>query len=94
MDSSSIQTLIDKLRDLTATGFATGNSGTPIFTAGVVTQDKKRTEKVTLSREGTNTLAVRDGEPSIYTLDNSVADDLMKAAAGVKPAAATPPAKK
>ena len=97
MDSSSIQNLIDKLRDLSATGFATKNSGTPIFTAGAVTQDKKRTEKVTLFRDGMNTFAVREGEPGIYTLESSVADSLMKAASDLKPAAkvdAKTPAKK
>ncbi len=98
MDGSSIQTLIDKLRDLTATGFAAKAAGTPIFTAGIVTQDKKRTEKVIISRDGTNTIAVRDGEPGIYTLENSMADDLIKAANDVKtaakPAATKAPAKK
>lgn len=95
VDASTVQNLADKLRDLSATGFAEKNGGNPIFTGSIVTQDKKRTEKVSVTREGSNTWATREGEPAVYALDASVADDLVKAAAGVKPAnAKTTPAKK
>ncbi len=95
MDASSVQNLIDKLRDLSATGFARRNAGSAIFAASTVTQDKKRTEKITVFGGGSETTAIREGEPAIYTLDAAVASDLVKAAAGVKPAAAAkaPPKK-
>jgi hypothetical protein len=91
MDSASVSNLIDKLRDLAGTGFVPKISGNAIFEAAVTTQDKKRTEKITVNRSGSETYAQRDGEPAIYILDNAVADDLIKAAADVK--AATPAAK-
>jgi len=95
MDGSSVLSLIDKLRDFSATGFAPKASGTPIFEVSITTQDKKRMERVTILRGATGTLARRDGEPAIYTLDNAVVDDLMKIAADIKPAApAKTPAKK
>ena len=94
MDGSSVQNLVDKLRDLSATGFAEKSSGNPLFTAAATTQDKKRTEKVSLTRDGANTFAIREGEPAIYTLDAGVADDLIKAANEVKPAAPQKPSAK
>ena len=95
MDGPSVQNLVDKLRDLTATGFATKSSGTAVLTASTITKDKKHTEKVSLLRDGSNTIGIREGEPAIYTLDASVATDLLKAAADVKPVTpAKSPAKK
>lgn len=87
MDSSSVLNLVDKLRDLSATGFSTKGGGASIFEASVSTQDKKRNEKVIISREGSNTFARREGEPAIYTMDGGTADDLVKAATDIKPAA-------
>jgi hypothetical protein len=99
MDGPSIQTLIDKLRDLTATGFATKSAGTQVFTASIASQDKKRIETINILNDNGNYLGIRDGEPAIYTLDAAVVGDLLKAAADVKPVAPakpvnTPPAKK
>ena len=96
MDGPSVQAVVDKLRDLTATGFAAKSAGAgQSFTAAVATQDKKHMEKVTLFRDGTNTLGIREGEPAIYTMDSAAADDLLKSASGIKPAAAAKsPAKK
>jgi hypothetical protein len=87
MDNSSILNLVDKLRDLTAVGFATKGGGNRIFVATVITQDKKRNETVTITREGENTFAQRAGEPAIYKLDKAAADDVILAAKEIKPAA-------
>jgi len=86
MDNSSIMNLTDKLRDLTATGFDTKDGGNKIFEATVTTQDKKRKEKVTITRQGDNTFAQREGEPAIYKLDGAAADAVVQAAKDVKPA--------
>jgi hypothetical protein len=87
MDNLSVQTLIDKLRDLAATKFAEKGGGEPIVVASVVSSGGKRNEKVSISKQGTQYFAQRDGEPSIYELDSKVVDDLQKAAADVKEAA-------
>jgi hypothetical protein len=92
MDAPSIMNLVDKLRDLTAVGFTNKAAGTKIFEVSVTTQDKKRNEKVVIMRQGESTVAQREGEPAIYTLDSGVADGVIQAAAGVKPA--PPPAAK
>jgi len=87
MDNSTVQNLIDKLRDLAATKFAEKGGGEPIVVASVVSNSGKRTEKVSISRQGTQYFAQRDGEPSIYELDAKIVEDLQKAAADVKEAA-------
>ena len=94
MDNLSVQTLIDKLRDLAATKFAEKGGGEPIVVASVVFGSGKRNEKVTVGKQGTQYFAQRDGEPSIYELDSKVVDDLQKAAADVKEAAPEQPKKK
>src|ERR1017187_6834375 len=87
MDNGSVQNLIDKLRDLAATKFAEKGGGDPVLAASVVSNSGKRNEKVSISKQGTQYFAQRDGEPSIYELDSKVVEDLQKAAADVKVAA-------
>ena len=94
MDNSTVQTLIDKLRDLTATKFADKQGGEPVFEATVTSNSGKRTEKVTIRKQGTQYFAQRENEPSIYELDGATVDALIKAAADVKEAAPEPPKKK
>ncbi len=94
MDNLSVQTLIDKLRDLAATKFAEKGGGEPMVVASVVSNSGKRNEKVSISKQGTQYFAQRDGEPSIYELDSKVVEDLQRAAADVKEAAPEQPKKK
>ncbi len=94
MDNTSVQTLIDKLRDLAATKFAERGGGQPVFTASVVSNSGKRNEKVVISKQGTQYFAQREGEPSIYELDAKSVEDLQKAAADVKEAVPEPAKKK
>jgi hypothetical protein len=94
MDNSSVQTLIDKLRDLAATKFAEKGGGEAIMVASVVSNSGKRNEKVSISKQGTQYFAQREGEPSIYELDSKVVEELQKAAADVKEAPPEPAKKK
>jgi hypothetical protein len=95
MDNTTVQTLIDKLRDLAATEFAaTPPSGQPVFEATVTSNSGKRVEKVTIAKQAERYFAQRDGEPSIYVLDGKSVDDLTKAASDIKEAAPEPAKKK
>ena len=95
MDNTSVQNLIDKLRDLTATKFAESGGGQPVFDAIVTSNNGKRVEKVTITKQGDKYFAQRENEPSIYELDGKAVEDLEKAASDVKEAAPPPaPAKK
>jgi len=89
MDSISVQNLIDKLRDLSATKFADSGFTTSSLELTVVSNDGKRTEKVQITAAGPNFLARRDNDSSLYELDAKAVNDLREAAAGVQPA---PPA--
>jgi len=87
LDNASVQDLIDKLRDLSATKFVEQGGGPPVFEAAVTSNSGKRNERVTVSKQGDKYFAQRDGEPSIYELEASAVGDLEKAASGVKEAA-------
>jgi hypothetical protein len=92
MDSTSIQNLIDKLRDLAAIKFQDTAGGAVALEATVTSNDGKRVEKVIINKQGDQYLAKRENEPSIYVLDSKAAEDLIKAAADVKEAAPAKPA--
>jgi hypothetical protein len=94
MDNASVQGLIDKLRDLAASKFAEKGGGEPVFEASVVTNGGKRTEKVSISKQGTQYFAKREGEPSIYEVDSKSVEDLQQGANGVRVAAPEQPRKK
>ena len=95
MDNTSVQNVIDKLRDLTATKLAETGSGTPVLEADVTSNSGKRIEKVSISKQGDEYFAKRGTEPGVYVLDSKAVDDLQKAVSGIKEAAPAPaPAKK
>ncbi len=90
VDATTVNNLIDKLRGLTATKFVErAFPAAPAFEATVTSDNGKRVEKVLIAKEGTNCLAKRENEPTIYELDGKALEDLQKAAADVKPY--TPP---
>jgi hypothetical protein len=91
MDSISVQTLIDKLRDLAATKIQDSGAGTAFLEASVTAGEGKKTEKVLISKLGDKYFGVREGEPAAYELTKAAVDELQKVAKDVK--AAAPPAK-
>lgn len=93
-DSGSLQAVIDKLRDLSATKFADKMAGTTAFTIGVTSGEKNRYEKVTIDKDGDAYNAQRDGDPSVYVLDSKNVEDLQKSIAAIKPYQAPKPEKK
>ncbi len=94
MDNGSVQSLIDKLRDFSATKFADKLAGNPIFEATVTSNSGKKVEKVTVYQQASDYFAQREGEPSIYVVDAKPVVDLQAAAGQVKEAAPEPVKKK
>jgi len=84
-DAPSVQGVVDKLRDLAATGLTDKIAGTPALVIAVTYGDKNRLEKVTFNRNAEAWLAQRDGDPTVYTLDPKNVDELQKAIAAIKP---------
>ena len=94
MDNISVQSLIDKIRDLTAIGFPDKAEGDPVFDVSVTSNNGKRVEKVTIRFKAGRDYAQREGEPSIYELNPQFVKELQESAAAVKEAAPAAPAKK
>ncbi len=92
MEASTVQALVDKLRDLAATKFPETGAGEPVVDITVTSNSGKRVEKVSISKQGDTYFAKRENEPSIYELDGKAVADLQKAASDVKQPA--PPKKK
>jgi hypothetical protein len=86
MDAASVQAAIDQLRDLSASGFPTTGFANPTIDVTVVSNDNKRTEKVSFARSGDKYIAKREGEPALYELTTKNVDDLLKAFNQIKPA--------
>jgi Domain of unknown function (DUF4340) len=89
LDSISMQSFLDKVRDLSANKFVdTGSLGAPVID---ITAGK---EKLLIAKQGSDYVAQRENEPALYGLDSKTVDDLTHAASDVKPAPPPPAAKK
>jgi hypothetical protein len=84
MDASSVQSVVDKLRDLAATKFVGTGGGAPVLDITVTSNSGKRVEKLSITKQGDTYFAKRENEPSIYQLDGKAVEDLQKAASEVK----------
>jgi len=92
MDAGTVSTLVDKIRDLSASKFAETGFASAALDLTVTSDGGKRVEKVSLSKNGENYLAKRENEPALYELNASAVSELQKSAADLKPA--PPPSKK
>lgn len=81
MDSVGVQSLIDRLRDLSAASFPDSGFTAPAIELSVTS---KATERISISKAGDKYIARREGEPALYQLDAKSVEDLQKAAADVK----------
>jgi hypothetical protein len=87
MNSSGVQSVIDKLRDLAAVKFVDTGFTTGTLEIDVTSNDGKRVEKVSFAKVPDGYLARRDNEPSLYQLDAKAVDDILKGIGEIKPAA-------
>lgn len=94
LDSNSIQTFVDKLRDLSATNFAESGFGASELEMAVVASDGKKVEKVSLAKSGSDWLARRDGDASLYVIPAATVDEIEHAAANLKQDQSKPSTKK
>jgi hypothetical protein len=94
MDSISVQALIDKLRDLSASKLVDTGFTTPVIDMTVVSDQGKRTEKIQIAPAGKDFLARRDGDSTMYQMDAMTVQDLRTSAGDVKEQPPKPPAQK
>ena len=90
LDAFSADGLVDKIRDLQASKFVDSGFSSPLVSITVTSNGGKRVEKVLISKNGKDYVAKRESEPTLYALDASSVDGLLKAAGDVKPAAPEP----
>src|SRR5712664_4073861 len=86
LDASTVQSLIDKIRELSASKFVDSGFMSPDIELFVTSNDGKRVEKVLIAKSGDNYIAKRENDFALYRLDSSSVTDLQKLAADVKPA--------
>ena len=87
MDPGTVQDVIDKIRDLSASKFVdTGLTFAPSIDLTVTSNDGKRVEKVRMAKLGDNYVAMRENDSTLYQIDSKAIDDLQKSAEDVKPA--------
>lgn len=95
MESTTIQALVDKLRDLSATKFVETGFGVAQVEIGVVSMDGKRTERVLIAPgNGGKFIAKREGEAAMYEIDGNTVAELRGVAADVKEESSKPADKK
>jgi Domain of unknown function (DUF4340) len=91
MDADSVQTLISRLRNLSADKFVGSDFTTPEVEATVTSDSGKRVERVLISKSGSNYISKRDGDSTFYQLPTQSGDELQKAIGDLK--LASPPTK-
>jgi hypothetical protein len=78
MDSTSMQSVIARIRDLEGKSFAATGFGTPAIEFTVTATDGKRVEHAELSKSGKDYIARHDGRPAMYVVDSGLITDLEK----------------
>ncbi len=86
VDSSSVQPLLGDVRGLSASKFVSSGFSSPSIELAVTSKDGKRVEKIAVAKSGSEYVAKREGESSLYQLDANAISDLQKAASDIKPA--------
>ena len=90
-DANSVQSLLDKVRDLSATKFVDSGFTTSMIEITVTSNSGKRVERLAIAKTGDNYIARRENDSSFYQLDSKAVEDLQKAAGDLKPAEVSKP---
>jgi len=93
-DSSTVQTVIDALRELSASKFPDSGFTVPALDIDVVSNNNQRAEKVLISKNGERCIAKRESEAGLYELAPSAVSALQKSASELKPALPLAPTKR
>ncbi len=84
VDSVGVQSMIDKLRDLSASRMDDVSMTASKIVITVVSKEGKRTETVSLNPSGTDYVARRGAEPGIYHIDGNTVTSLQQAVTGIQ----------
>jgi len=91
-DPAGVSSFIEALRNLAATKFLESGTLHPEMGINVTSKEGKRAERVQIGKLGSEYVAQRENEPTLYELDTKVVDDLRAASnkLSAAPAAAKP----
>jgi hypothetical protein len=92
LDAGGAQSVVDKIRDLSASKFVDSGFTAPAIELTVTSNDGKRVEKVQIAKKDAGYVARREADSSLYGVDEPAVTELEKAAEEMKMATA-PPAK-
>ncbi|MBS1823686.1 MAG: DUF4340 domain-containing protein [Acidobacteria bacterium] len=88
MDSVSVQSFIDKLRDLSAVQFKESGFATPVLDLRVTSKDGKLVDHVQISKgPGADAFAIRVNEPTVYQISMAALTELETTAGAIRPPA-------
>jgi hypothetical protein len=87
LDAGSAQSVVDKIRDLSASKFVDSGFAAPAIELTVTSNDGRRVEKVQISKHDAGYIARREGDASLYELSAPAITELEKAAGEMKVAA-------
>jgi hypothetical protein len=87
MDEASMRSLITGLRNLSADKFVDSGFGSSQIEATVTSNDGKRIEKVLISKSGSDYMAKRESDSTLYQLPAASVDELQKSIEAIKAAA-------
>jgi hypothetical protein len=84
LDSTTVEPLLEKLRDLASVKFPDSGFAAPGIEITVMSNGGKLTEKVAIAKAGVNYLAKREGDSGLYELGAVAVDGMLKTASEVK----------
>ncbi|MFN7934201.1 MAG: DUF4340 domain-containing protein [Bryobacteraceae bacterium] len=88
MDSVSVQSFIDKLRDLSAVQFKETGFSTAVLDLRVTSKDGKLVDHVQISKgPGADAFAIRVNEPTVYQISMAALTELETTAGAIRPPA-------
>lgn len=85
LDEMTSQTLVSRLRELSATEFPDAGFAAPTLEITVTSDAGKRVERVSLAQKGDVCIAKRENEATLYQLPSAAILQLREAAGNIKP---------
>ena len=86
VDPETAESFISQVRDLNATKLLDSGSGNPEIELTVTSGNGKKIEKVSIAKSGSDFVARRENDPTLYEVDSNSITQLQKAAGDMKPA--------
>lgn len=87
LDAAGTYSFVDKLRGLTAVKFVESGFADPAIQVSVAPEGGGNTEKLSIAKAGSNYVAKRENDSTLYQLDSKTVEDLQHAATELKPIA-------